>query len=193
MVRYRYTNFNNSGQVIDVPPIEIQDDYYTPTKKISKVVIGYFKNVADYSLLIDLEKKSRFEVWGNEGKIKDIGIERQHEVSYKIEKTNTKEKILDHNCTLYKVKRKESLVNDTIYIELYTADDLEIKNVNDIIELQGSLSTWHLNGEVPGLPLKIITRTKNITSEVLAVRIEEGKVFASLDDYFMSIRVTSNK
>jgi hypothetical protein len=189
VVRYRITNFNEKGEISDEPPIEIQDDYYTPTKKITKVIKGYFKNIADYHLLIDLEKKSRFEVWQNEGKIKDIGAEPYHHVNYTVEKTNTKEKILNHNCTLYKVKRKERLANDTLYMDLYTADNLEIENLNSIVELQGNLSTWHVNGEVAGLPLKIITRIKNLKIEILAVKIEEGKVLASLDDYFMSIRV----
>ena len=94
MVRYRYTSYTLTGDIVG-PPVEIEDSYYSSSKKITKVVQGYFnKVVGEYFLFIDLEKNSRFEVWNWDQKIKDLGVEEKHDIYFYVKKTDIKEEIL---------------------------------------------------------------------------------------------------
>ena len=174
-------------------PIQIEDVYYSTSMKITKVIEGEFRyTVGDYFLLIDTEKKTRFEVWSQEKRIVDIGKEPPQEVYYSIDKTKEKESILGYVCSLYKIKRKVVSEMDTTYINLYASDRLEIPFSSQLVDVGGNLSTDGINGNISGVPLKIIIQSKTGIIKQEAIEIKRGKLVGTIEDYFEDLRIVPN-
>lgn len=173
-------------------PILIEDVYYSTNKKITKVIEGDFiDQVGNYFLLIDTEKKTRYEVWPQEKRIVDIGKEPAQDVYYKIDKTDQTERILGFECTLFKIKRKTMFEADTTFISLYVSQLLKTQSASQFVDIGGNLSTDGIDGSISGIPLKIVIQSKTGIVRQEAIEITQGKLFGTTEKYFEDLEIIS--
>lgn len=191
-IRYQIFSVDNEGKPVDCP-IHIEDVYYSNSWKITKVIDGDFRNmVGDYFLLIDLERKARIEIWPKEERIVDIGKEPRHDVYYSINKTSENESVLGYTCSLYKIKRKDKSETDTVFIDLYASDKLQIQFPLQLVEVAGNQSTDGIDGSISGVPLRIVIQNKTGVIKKEAIDIKKGKLIGSTEKYFRDLKIMSN-